>query len=299
MDVRQLEFFVAVAEEGSFTRAAERSFVSQPGLSVSIRSLERELGAQLFTRGRQGAAMTTAGAAFRPWAERILAQVRDAQRAVLGDEPGHAALRIGAEQCLGGAVDIVDLLASFAREHPRADLEFVQDVSSRLSGMLDQGRLDVALVAAPAGSASPAGSLLLRREPFVALSPDAIACASLADLEGVRTVDFGGAWEARRVLDAALAAAGVSRRTMVEANDVHMLVDLVTRGFGVAVVPESIAGKQAAQHLVRTPLADAPEWEIRLATCPDPSPSARAFASMFVPHAALGELHADLAMQQG
>lgn len=58
-------------------------------------------------------------------------------------------------------------------------------------------------------------------------------------------------------------------------------------------------GKQAAEHLVRTPLSDAPEWEIRLATCPDPSPSARAFASMFVPQAALGELHADLAMQQG
>lgn len=297
MDVRQLEFFIAVAEESSFTRAAERSFVSQPGLSASIRSLERELGTQLFTRGRQGASLTSPGAAFRPRAERILEQVREAQRAVIGDEPGRAELRIGAEQCLGGAVDIVDILTSFAGEHPAADLEFVQDVSSRLAPMLDEGRLDVALIAAPAGSVPVHDSLLLRREPFVALSHTDVPYTSLADLQDVRTVDFGDTWEARRVLDAALAAAGVTRRTMVEANDVHMLVDLVTRGFGMAMVPESIAAKQVAQHLVHTPLADAPEWEVHLATCSDPSPSARAFASMFVPQAEIVSFRGDLTVQ--
>lgn len=296
MDVRQLEFFIAVTEEGSFTRAAERSFVSQPGLSASIRSLERELGTQLFTRGRHGASLTSPGAVFRPRAERILEQVRDAQRAVLGDAPGRAELRIGAEQCLGGAVDIVDLLTTFAGEHPTADLEFVQDVSSRLAPMLDEGRLDVALIAAPAGSVPLNDALLLRREPFVALSNDEIPYTSLADLRGVRTVDFGDTWEARRILDAALAAAGVTRRTIVEANDVHMLVDLVTRGFGIAMVPESIAAKQAAQHLVHTPLADAPEWEVHLATCSDPSPSAKAFTSMFVPQTKIVRFREDLAV---
>lgn len=297
MDVRQLEFFIAVAEEGSFTRAAERSFVSQPGLSASIRSLERELGTQLFTRGRHGASLTSPGMAFRRRAERILEQVREAQRAVLGDEPGRAELRIGAEQCLGGAVDIVDLLTSFASEHPTADLEFVQDVSSRLAPMLDEGRLDVALIAAPAGSVSVNNSLLLRREPFVALSHAEVPYTSLADLQDVRTVDFGDTWEARRILDAALATTGVTRRTIVEANDVHMLVDLVTRGFGIAMVPESIAAKQAAQHLVHTPLSDAPEWEVHLATCSDPSPSAKAFANMFVPQAEVVCFRGDLAVQ--
>ncbi|MGX5358152.1 LysR family transcriptional regulator [Kocuria sp. KH4] len=297
MDVRQLEFFIAVAEEGTFTRAAERSFVSQPGLSASIRSLERELGAQLFTRGRHGASLTSPGATFRARAERILEQVREAQRAVLSDEPGRAQLRIGAEQCLGGAVDIVDLLSSFAGEHPTADLEFVQDVSSRLVPMLDEGRLDVALIAAPAGAAPVDNSLLLRREPFVVLSPDDVPYTALGDLQGVRTVDFGGAWEARRVLDAALATAGARRRTVVEANDVHMLVDLVTRGFGIAVVPESIAAKQAAQHLVHTTLSDAPEWEVHLATGADPSPSATAFASMFVPQADIVRFRGHLAVQ--
>ncbi len=288
---------MAVVEEASFTRAAERSFVSQPGLSASIRSLERELGTALFTRGRHGAALTAAGATFRPRAERILEQVREAQRAVLGAQPEHAELRIGAEQCLGGSVDIVDLLTAFAGAHPAADLEFVQDVTSRLVPLLDEGRLDVALIAAPAGSVPRAHSLLLRREPFVVLSHADVPYASLADIEGVRTVDFGEAWEARRVLDAAFAAAGVTRRTMVEAGDVHMLVDLVTRGFGVAVVPESIAAKQAAQHLVRTPLADAPEWDVHLATRADPSPSARAFARMFVPQAEIAGLRGELSLR--
>jgi len=297
MDVRQLEFFIAVVEEGSFTRAAERSFVSQPGLSTSIRSLERELGVWLFTRGRHGAALTDAGVALRPRAERILDQVRDAQRAVLGDQAERAGLRIGAEQCLGGAVDIVDLMTAFASAHPSTDIEFVQDVSSRLVPMLDEGRLDLALVAAPAGEPPASNSVLLRHESFVMLSRSEEPHTSLADLRGIRTVDFGRAWEARRILDAALSESGITRRTTVEANDVHMLVDLVARGFGVAVVPESIATKQVAQQLVRTPLLDAPEWEVHLARCTDPSPAAKAFANMFVPQSQITDLQADLALQ--
>ncbi|WP_051172582.1 LysR family transcriptional regulator [Microbacterium indicum] len=294
MDVRQLEFFLAVAEDGSFTRAAERSFVSQPGLSASIRSLERELRVGLFERGRHGAVPTAGGAAFRPWAERILGEVREAQAAVLGAAAPHAALRIGSEQCLGGSVDIADLVSAFAGEHPAADLEFVQDVTSRLLPLVAAGRLDVALVAAPAGGEVPPGHQVIRREPFVLLSKEDPGVRSIDDLAGARTVDFGPAWEARRILDAALARAGVERRTTVEVGDVHMVFELVTRGFGVAVVPESIAAKQSADHLLHSTLAGAPEWEVRVAVSPRPAPGAEAFARMFVPQSRIAGLAADL-----
>ncbi|WP_156761663.1 LysR family transcriptional regulator [Microbacterium karelineae] len=296
MDVRQLEFVLAIAEEGSFTRAAERSFVSQPGLSSSIRSLERELGVPLFERGRRGAQLTPAGARFLPRAERILDDVREAQRALAGGAPRGLAVRIGAEQCFGGLVDIADLMTTFAERHPAADLEFVQDTSSRLAPLVDSGRLDVALVARGSDSPSSEGTLL-RREPFVLLSDPGDASphpASLDDLDGARLVDFGPTWEARRVLDRALAERGIERRTVVEVGDVHMLLSLIGRGFGRAVVPESIAAKQAASELAVSPLVGAPEWEIHAALCADPTPLAEAFAAMLMPYAAVTALREEL-----
>src|SRR5262245_46069035 len=122
MELRHLEYFVAVAEERHFTRAAERMGVAQSGLSASIRSLERELDADLFVRHTRRVELTDAGRALLTEANRTLASAaaaREAVDAVRGLVRG--SLSVGSEQCLG-VIDLPPLLASFRRAHPGVEI---------------------------------------------------------------------------------------------------------------------------------------------------------------------------------
>ena len=150
MDVRQLEFFLAVVDERNFTRAAEKVFVTQSGLSASIRALERELGVRLFDRGPQGATPTKTGEVFFPRARRMLADARAAQRELLEVSQTETRLvRVGSEKCVGDLVDLVDLMAAFRIDEPQAELSFEQSSTGALVPGLSEGDLDIALIAGP------------------------------------------------------------------------------------------------------------------------------------------------------
>lgn len=132
MELRQLEHFVAVAEEQHFTRAAERLAVSQSGLSASVRALEQELRTPLFSRTTRTVRLTEAGRALLVEAERTLAgarAARDAVDAVRGLLRG--TLTVGVEQCVAG-VSPARLLAAFHREHPQMELRLRQEGTSSL-----------------------------------------------------------------------------------------------------------------------------------------------------------------------
>jgi len=168
MELRHLRYFVAIAEERSFTRAAERLWVAQPGLSTQIRRLEGELGIKLFERHTRGADLTTAGELFLERARAALAAAdvagatgRDLEAGLIGS------LRVGiaGEARWGGARD---LLQRFSRGRPRVELTVLEAYGGTLWRDLRDGRLD-ALVA-PTGHASPdLRSLELGSEPWVVL----------------------------------------------------------------------------------------------------------------------------------
>src|ERR1019366_4208172 len=130
MELRQLEHFVAVAEERSFTRAAQRLHLVQSAVSASIRTLERDLEAELLSRTTQRVALTDAGATLLPQARRILAEVAAAQDLV-ADVPG--------------------LLGRLRVSHPRLQirLRYADGGSSELAEHLRDGRVDVAIVSLP------------------------------------------------------------------------------------------------------------------------------------------------------
>ncbi len=295
MDVRQLEFFVAVTEEGTFTAAAQRSFVSQPGLSASIKALERELRTKLFDRGSAGASLTESGRMLLPRARHMLDQARLAQREIShhGARPA-SVLRVGSEQCLGDLVDLVDLVTVFARRNDHVDLSLRQLPTEELVAAVAMKALDLALVAgSPAdleryADAGPVA--VLRREGFRLVSAPDHRLAGSGDLPWAavgdeRTVDLAAGWAARRVLDQALAEAGIPRRSAVSVSDTHMVLDLVRNGFGVAAVPESIAGKPQAEGLSARPLTSPTiEYDIALLTSPDAGQHARMLAAMLIPH---------------
>lgn len=272
MDVRQLEFFLGAAEERYLTRTA------------SITALECELGTSLFDRSGRAVELTEAGHRFRPYARRMLADARTAQtqlRQMAGT--GTDRVRVGAEPCAG---DLVDLLGSFRAGWPGAELTFEQGRSDALVDRLIQGELDVVLTGRAldaAADARPRGltTVDLRHEPFVLLLPPGHRLASRPvvawdDLEREHYVDFSEAWAVRRVADSAFEP---PRRTVMTVEDVHLLIDLVAAGLGVAVVPRSIAGDRPWHELPEP----APAWQVELLLADAAGPAARAFAAMLIP----------------
>ena len=168
MELRHLRYFVAIAEERSFTRAAERLWVAQPGLSTQMRRLEAELGVQLFERHTRGVDVTQAGELFLERARLTLAAAetavatgRDLEAGVIGS------VRLGVAG--GGDWHLTpDLIQRFSRERPGVELTVLEGYGATLWRELREGRLDALL--APAGHASPDLRILeLGSEAWVAL----------------------------------------------------------------------------------------------------------------------------------
>ncbi|MDQ0643554.1 LysR family transcriptional regulator [Microbacterium murale] len=278
MDLRQMEYLLAVAEERHFTRAAELAGISQSGLSSAIRNLEKELGTPLFDRTTRRVELTEAGLALLPYARQMLADATQARDAVIkASQEVTGFLRIGAEQCLG-FVDVADLLERFHRRHPRVETHFTQAGSQDLIALTRAGEIDVAFVA----TTKHLGALphrILGREPLMLLAAPDHPLAARASvrpevpwdaLDGEDFIDFTGAWGIRELNDETLAMHGVHRRVRCTVNDVHTLLDLVTRGLGVAIVPRHVAAKPQAVGLrmVALPPTAGPSWVVSAVSAP-------------------------------
>jgi DNA-binding transcriptional LysR family regulator len=272
MDLRQMEYVVALADEQQFTRAAAVCRVSQSGLSAAIRSLEEELGTTLFARTTRRVEPTEAGLALLPFARTMLEQAdagRDAVVRATHELSGR--LRVGAEQCLG-IVDVPTLLERVRRRYPLVDIHFTQTGSHDLVERVRDGELDVAFVATT-DHLSRVSRTELGRRPIVLLCPPEhpLAAASRADWAELRDqdfIDFQESWAVRSVNEAACAAHGVNRRVRCTVNDVHTLLDLIHRGLGVALVPQHVAAKPQAAGLVavQLPAEGAPQWVVSAVT---------------------------------
>ncbi|WP_314173479.1 LysR family transcriptional regulator [Streptomyces winkii] len=272
MELRHLEYFVTVAEERHFTRAAERLLVSQSGLSASVRALERELGAKLFVRTTRSVELTGPGRALLAEATRTLASVRAAKEAVAAAQGLlRGTLSVGTEQCIAG-VHVPQLLARFRAEHPQVEIRLRQAGSARLAEDVGAGRLDLAFVALCGPPPQGVRLTPIAEEPLVLLCHPGHALAGgeaarWAELKGEALVDFQPDWGVRQLTDRAFAAAGVERQVALEVNDVHSLIELVEQGLGVAVVPRHFARKPQAAGVCAVPLTEGPQpiWKVSLA----------------------------------
>ncbi|OHV25688.1 hypothetical protein BBK14_21915 [Parafrankia soli] len=276
MELRHLEYFVAVAEELSFTRASRRLHVVQSGVSSAIQVLERELGAALFDRDRHRVILTEAGRALLPEARATLAAARAAADAVAEAAAGlRGTLTIGT-MLATGHVDVPGLLGRFHEAHPGVvvRLRTSPGGSAELGREVLSGALDLALLSIP-GEAPPGLSLrLLVQEPLVVICSlsHPLASASgaaeevtLAMLAGESFIDFPAGWGNRTVVDRAFAAAGLDRQVSFEVADIANFAGLVRNGLGVAFIPASVAATM--DGVTRLALSPAPpSWGISVAT---------------------------------
>ena len=279
MELRQLSYFVAVAEECHFTRAAKRLHVAQSGLSASVRALERELGAELFVRNTRQVRLTPAGAALLAEARRTLA-ASDACAAAVAAVQGllRGTLAIGSLQCLH-VVHLPAVLAGFVSAHPGLDVELRQGGSGELTSLVAQGKLDVAFVSRPAASPDEVVVTSLATEPLVLACAPGHALASAervspSSLTGERFVDFAPDWGTRDLVDSVVG----TRHVALEVTDVHSLLDLVACDLGVALVPQSFSVKTDRVRFIG--LADpVPRWETVTVTANPPSAAAVALVA--------------------
>jgi len=246
MDLRQLEYFVAVAEEANFTKAAERVHITQSGVSAQIRQFERELGADLFDRSSRIVRLTDAGAAALPHARSALAAAAAVQTAidqVKGLVRGN--LRLG--MVTGCTVTpLFEALAAFHEAHPRIEIFLTEGNSDVLVDNVRAGRIDIALVGAAGGTPPDLAYRTIVSEGLVALVPEDHPVAAkdevtLRRLCAYPLICLPVGTGIRSVLDQACAAAGVRAAVALQATAPAAVTELAARGLGVAVLSTSMA----------------------------------------------------------
>jgi DNA-binding transcriptional LysR family regulator len=293
MQIQQLAYFVAVARTRHFTRAAESVHVAQPSLSKQIRSLERELGAPLFSRARGNVTLTPAGEMLLPLAQRVLADVESA-RLQVGELVGLARgrLRLGATPSLS-TVLLPDVLRLFHDAYPGIELVIEESGSRDLVRLLAQGELDLALIILPLHMRDPAlATMPILREPLVmaaAVDDSSVQTRSVRvrDLQRYPVVMFREGYDLRDAIVAACRRARIELRFAVEGGELDAVLRFVEAGLGVAVVPSMVLEDRPGLH--GTPFAR-PGLSRTIAVAHrrdvDPPITARVFRSMLLDHLA-------------
>jgi DNA-binding transcriptional LysR family regulator len=248
MDLRQLEYVIAIADTRSFTRAAERCHTAQSALSHQVARLESQLGMRLFERTSRSVTLTRAGETLLPFAIRILNEVAEAREQLdgldgRGTVRGH--LRLGMTQTAGRVFDVVGLLGEYNRRYPEVELTIVTGPGHELIAAVRAGELDIALAGTGPGM-PPAGidfRPLGHDEPLVAVVSDGhrlagrkrVALRELAETD--RFVEFRVNTGLRDHVDALFRAAGIDRAVAFEVGQITEMVHFAGSGLGTAIVP--------------------------------------------------------------
>lgn len=286
MNLKQLEYALAVADTGSFTRAAERCHVVQSALSHQVAKLEDGLGTLLFERSSRRVRLTPAGEAFVLSARSALEATRriaEDVAAACGVVRGQ--LSIGEISSLT-ELDLVDLLAGFHHQYPEVDIRWLMGRSELLIADVRERRLDVGFIGVWSGeSLDGVEHLLLAKEELVAVLPPQHPLArierlALDQLQDQPLVDFPAGTGARRQTDEAFAAVAVRHRVQFEVGNIRLVEKFVQRGLALGLVPARIAS--GFSGVVAVPVCDAPVRHLYAIWSKTPTPAARAFVQLLV-----------------
>jgi DNA-binding transcriptional LysR family regulator len=280
MDLRQLEYFVAVARHRHFGRAAEAAYVSQPALSQQVRRLEAELGIALLRRTSRGVELTPAGADLLVRAEAILADVAQARGAM--DE--HAGVVRGAVGVAAtpDALRLPDALAAFHRDHPGVRLALRHASASEALALLRRGAVDLAVLSVGPEATDGLHATPLAEESLRAIAapddPFRGAVVRLEELRGRAFVLAEPGTALRELVMDACQAVGFSPVPLLEVGDPATVRFLVNAGLGVSLVPASWLEHPGPLVGVAMLTEPAPRHRLSLLTAGDLPPAGRLLA---------------------
>lgn len=283
MDLRQLRYFVAVAETRNFHRAAERLNVSQPPITVAIRKLESELGELLFLRDSRGVTLTPAGRAALPRAREAIAAAEQLREVVREGASGlRGRLRLG---IIGSAINdlLPRVVPPFCKAFPDVELALEEMTSVEIVQAITAQRIDVGFIRLPVIDTAPVSVEVIERDELVvalqATDPLAgqksIALAELADRPFIL---FNPISILNAITHIACQRAGFTPRIQQQATQVQTLLSLVEAGLGVALVPGRSA-RLTSDRLRLVRLAEPIPIELGMAYARDMGPLARNFVA--------------------
>jgi LysR family transcriptional regulator, transcription activator of glutamate synthase operon len=271
MELRQLRYLVALADEQHFTRAAAREHIAQPALSQQIRRLEQEVGLALVERTTRRVTVTEAGWALVARARRILAEVEaatDEMQAFTGVRTGH--VTVGTMHTMG-PVDVSHALAVFHQRHPGVELTVREQSSEELAEMLRDDVVDLAFLSVTERMESHGLRLrqLVSEELVVVLPSDHPLAAHdevrMAELAGEQFISYREGARLRELLMFAGRRAGFEPQIKLESNESERIRRLVARHMGVAILPRSDADRPGSDVAMATLIEPSLRRDITLA----------------------------------
>jgi DNA-binding transcriptional LysR family regulator len=263
LDLRKLRYFVAVAEELNFGRAAETLMIAQPVLSRQIRAFEAELGVRLFVRDTRGTELTEQGKLLYQEAEALLASAAAVRRRVAIAARGESEFTVG---FMPGLV-VADAVRAFQHSHPDVRIQVMRTGWDDQVRVLHDGRADVSYIRHPFDRAGLATELLFS-EPRVVVLPAEHPLASAPSVLMAELATEQLLQDPAAVPEWAAVAAEVRRRrgpARTASRTVEEKLELVAVGSGIAILPVSTARFYRRDDVVFVPVADLPPTEVRLA----------------------------------
>lgn len=285
MKLKQIEYVLAVAEQGSFTAAARQCHIVQSALSHQIAQLEASLGVMLFERNSRSVRLTEAGRVF-------VQNGREALDAVqrLGDEVVATAGEVRGRLSMGTIStltnpDPIELLAGFHARFPHVHVELVMEGSEKLLQRISERRLDVAFIGVWPGEVVPAGMCgqQLCNEELVAVMSDNHPLArykknTLAQLAQHPIVDFPVGSSAYRQSAEVFAEQGLEYSVQFEVSTIEHLVAMARQGLAVGLIPASLS--QRLEGVCTRRVVNAPRRSVRVVWPTTPSPATRALLAL-------------------
>jgi LysR family transcriptional regulator, regulator of the ytmI operon len=241
MEFRHLQTFQAIAQEGSFLKAAEKLQYAQSTITLHIQQLEAELGVKLFTRRGKRTELTVAGRTLRDHADQLLHRAANLQQTMtdlVAGEAGH--LRIGSIEPVA-SVNLPAILVQFCHKHPKVRLTLEVGVTQAIGQRVATGLLDLAICSPPSANLDLTFELLFQ-DPISLLIPenhqlatlDEVPISALAQERLILTEEH---CPYRNILEKALLAHGINPFSGIEVMSLEALKQMVVYGLGIAVIP--------------------------------------------------------------
>ena len=270
MDIKQISYFMAVAQEGSFSRAAEKLEVSQPTLSMAVKKLEEELGAELFYSFNRRQNLTDEGLRLKEGAAKLLEVYQETiENVKLSDYVGSGAVTLGLSP-LFGACFFGDLIPSFSAAHPNIKINMLEDGANKIDELVEKGEVDLAVTLNTERMASFASchfstqrnvALLHKKHPLANAKS-----ITVADLKEDSFAIFNQDFILNRQIMSACHAAGFRPKIALLSSQWDFMVELVSRNRAVSILPKPVLDKHPDPNVVCVPLMDSMKyWDIVLA----------------------------------
>ena len=262
MEIHQLSYFVAVAETGGFSRAAQRCNVSQPSLSQQIMKLEQELGQQLFDRLGRTVTLTEGGQALLPRARAILAEVEEVKAGLSHQiNQGHGHLKVGFIPTIAPFL-LPPVIKELAKRYPQAELSVYEDLTAVLVHDLVQGKLDVAIMSLPINNKLIATEELFS-EPLLVASANRYELIKRASLRAKELAQFPFiALNEVHCLGEQVQSFCYQQDADLEivcyASQLSTLKSCIALGLGISLVPQMLAAGDTSGQVKYRPISDDP-----------------------------------------